>query len=106
LLTGICGLIGLGISGYASILSSTIAVSGLILLIISAVLSHTPYEYITSAVLGRPIPYEYITFGVLNLAIIFYALRPNFAALRAGTERKIGQKNKNIVQVSQRTDEV
>ena len=92
LIAGVCGLIGLSISGYASILSSTIAVSALIVLIISAVLNYTSYEY--------------IIFGVLTLAVMFYALRPNFARLRAGTERKIGQK-KNLVEVAQqRTDEV
>jgi glycerol-3-phosphate acyltransferase PlsY len=92
LIAGICGLIGLGISGYASVLSATIAVSALIVLIISAVLKYTPYEY--------------IIFGVLTLAVMFYALRPNFARLRAGTERKIGRKT-NVVEVAQQpADEV
>jgi glycerol-3-phosphate acyltransferase PlsY len=86
LIAGICGLIGLGISGYASILSSTIAVSALLVLIVSAVLNYTSYEY--------------IIFGVLTLAVMFYALRPNFARIRAGTERKIGQKT-NIVKIAQ-----
>jgi acyl phosphate:glycerol-3-phosphate acyltransferase len=81
LLAGLCGLIALAISGYASILTATIAVFALLILIISAVLGYTPYEY--------------IVFGVLNLAVIFYALRPNFARLRAGTERKIGRKTAN-----------
>ncbi len=81
LAAGVCGLIALAISGYASILSATIAVFALIFLVISAVLGRTPYEY--------------IIFGVLNLAVIFYALRPNFARLRAGTERKIGRKTVN-----------
>ena len=91
LTSAICGVIALAFTGYASILTSTIAASALIILIISAILDFTPFEY--------------VVFGVLNLAIIFYGLRRNFAALRAGTERKIGQKTKNIVKVSQRTDE-
>jgi glycerol-3-phosphate acyltransferase PlsY len=91
LISGICGLIGLAISRYASILSSTIAVCALITLTISAMLGYTPYEY--------------IVFGVLNLAVMFYALRPNFARIRAGTERKIGQKTENITKVSQDTNE-
>ena len=45
-------------------------------------------------------PYDYIVFGVLSLLVMFNALRPNFARLRAGTERKIGQKPENIVRVS------
>jgi glycerol-3-phosphate acyltransferase PlsY len=92
LISGICGLIGLTLSGYASVLSSTIAVSTLIVLIVSALLNFTPYSY--------------IVFGVLNLAVIFYALRPNFARLRAGTERKIGQRTENLVKPAQSTDEV
>jgi glycerol-3-phosphate acyltransferase PlsY len=90
LISGICGLIGLVISRYASILSSTIAVFGLITLTISAMLGYTPYAY--------------IAFGGLNLAVMFYALRPNFAQIRAGNERKIGQKTENIVKMSQDTD--
>jgi glycerol-3-phosphate acyltransferase PlsY len=86
LVVTIFGLIALGISQYASILSATIAVTSLLVLIIFAILGY--------------IPYEFIVFGVLNLAVIFYALRPNFARLRAGTERKIGQRPDNIVRVS------
>ncbi len=86
LISGICGLIALSISRYASILSTTIAVSTLILLTISAWLGYTPYEYIIT--------------GVLNLMLMFYALRSNFARLRTGTERRIGQKTENIARVS------
>jgi glycerol-3-phosphate acyltransferase PlsY len=81
-----CGLVALGISRYASILSTTIAVATLAVLIVFAVLGYTPYEYIVS--------------GILSLLVMFNALRPNFARLRAGTERKIGQKSENIVRVS------
>jgi glycerol-3-phosphate acyltransferase PlsY len=81
LISGICGLIALVISRYASVLTTTIAVSALILLIISALMGYTPFEYIIT--------------GVLNLLLIAYALRSNYARLRAGTERKIGQKSEN-----------
>ena len=86
LITAICGLIALGISRYASVLSSTIAVAILVMLILMALFGYSPYEY--------------IVFGVLNLIIMMYALRHNFARLRAGTERKVGQKTENIVKIS------
>ena len=35
-------------------------------------------------------PAGYILYGVLVVALIAWSLRPNFAAIRAGTERKIG----------------
>jgi glycerol-3-phosphate acyltransferase PlsY len=75
-----CALTALGISRYASVLSTTVGVASLIFLIISAVLGYTPYEYIVA--------------GVLNLAVMAYALRPNYARLRAGTERRIGSKSR------------
>ncbi len=86
LIVAACGLIALGVSRYASVLSTTIAVSTLIILIIFAILGYTPSEYIVS--------------GVLTLLVMFNALRPNFARLRAGTERKVGQKSDNIAHVS------
>jgi hypothetical protein len=61
-------------------------VSGLILLIIFAFMGYTPFGY--------------IIFGVLTLLVIFNALRPNFARLRAGTERKIGKKHKEAAKAS------
>jgi len=80
LMAATCGLVALGISRYASVLSTTIAVASLLILTISAFLGYTPYEYIVA--------------GVLNLLLMFYALRPNFARLRAGTERRIGAPKK------------
>ena len=85
LIAGACGIIGLVITRYASILSSSIAVGGLLAFTISALLGYTPYEY--------------IVFGVINVVVIFYALRPNFAHIRAGTERKVGQKTENITKI-------
>ncbi|MBI1880796.1 MAG: glycerol-3-phosphate acyltransferase [Chloroflexi bacterium] len=86
LVVTVFGLVALGVSRYASVLSATIAVTSLVILSIFAVLGYVPYVY--------------IVFGVLNLLVIFNALRPNFARLRAGTERKVGQKPENIVRVS------
>lgn len=78
LLGGLCGVIALVISRYASILSTTVAVVSLMAMAIFAFLGYVPYEYI----LGP----------VLILLIVVNALRPNYARLRAGTERKVGQK--------------
>jgi glycerol-3-phosphate acyltransferase PlsY len=86
IIVGVCGMVALAVSRYASVLSTTIAVATLVILITFAVLGYTPYEY--------------IVYGILNLLVMFNALRPNFARLRAGTERKIGQKSENIVRVS------
>jgi glycerol-3-phosphate acyltransferase PlsY len=86
LIVAVFALLALGISRYASVLSTTIAVTSVIILITFTFLGYTPYEYIIS--------------GVVSMLIMFNALRPNFARLRAGTERKIGQKPENIVRVS------
>ena len=86
LIAAACGLIGLGLSGYASILSTMIAISGLMVLLILAILGYTPYQY--------------IIFGVLTLLLMGNALRPNYARLRAGTERKVGRKNDTAVKAS------
>lgn len=86
LIVAICGLIALGLSRYASVLSTTVAISSVIVLAAYAALGYMPYEY---------------TIGVaLNLAVMVYALRPNYARLRAGTERRIGQKTENITGIS------
>lgn len=84
-LAGACALIALAISRYASVLSTTMAVSGVVFLIIFAAMGQIPYMYI----LG----------GLLVAAIIINALRPNYARLRAGTERRIGQKTENITRL-------
>lgn len=86
LIVAVCALVALAVSRYASVLSTSIAVASLVVLIVFARLGYTPYEYIIA--------------GVLSLLVMFNALRPNFARLRAGTERKIGQKTENIVRVS------
>ncbi|RME78990.1 MAG: glycerol-3-phosphate acyltransferase, partial [Chloroflexi bacterium] len=73
LLTAFCGLVALALSRYASILSTTIAVSSVVFLTLFAWLGYTPYEYIAGA--------------VVIMLLIVNALRPNYARLRAGTER-------------------
>jgi glycerol-3-phosphate acyltransferase PlsY len=86
ILAGVCALIALTISRYASILSTTLAVSSVILLAIFAAMGQIPWMYVLGA--------------VLNLAVIVNSLRPNYARLRAGTERRVGQKTENIKRIS------
>ncbi|MCB0194057.1 MAG: glycerol-3-phosphate acyltransferase [Anaerolineae bacterium] len=85
LLVAICGLAGLGFTRYASILSTSVAVSSVVVLTVFALLGYTPYVYILGS--------------LLSLMIMFYALRQNFARIRAGTERKVGQKTENIARI-------
>ena len=70
------------ITRYASAASFSGSVAGLILLIILALTG-----------LG---PAGYILYGVLVVALISWGLRPNFARIRAGTERKIGASENSI----------
>lgn len=84
LLSAIFAIIALAISRYASILSTTVGLSGLLLLILFAVLGI------------NGVPYIYTLSGFIICLIIAYALRPNYARIKAGTERKVGQKPKNI----------
>lgn len=80
-----CGLAGLGLTRYASILSASVAASSVLVLTALALLEYTPYVYILGS--------------VLILLVMFYALRQNFARIRAGTERKVGQKTENIAKI-------
>ncbi|MFQ5613221.1 MAG: glycerol-3-phosphate acyltransferase [Anaerolineae bacterium] len=82
LIVGVCALVALALSRYASVLSTTTAILTPIVL--------------TVMVLFGLLPASYIVFGVIILGVMFYALRPNFARLRAGTERRIGQRAENI----------
>jgi glycerol-3-phosphate acyltransferase PlsY len=86
LMVAACGLVALALSRYASVLSTTIAVSSVVILTIAAMLGYTPYAYILGS--------------FLTLLLMFISLRENFARLRAGTERRIGQKTNNIVKTS------
>jgi len=86
ILTALFAVIALAISRYASILSTTVAVSGVVLFIIFAALGQIDPIFILGA--------------VANLLIIVYALRPNYARLRAGTERRVGDKTENITKIN------
>lgn len=76
-LVAVCGLVALVTTRYASLLTTTIAASSVLLLAGSAALGYTAYEYVLGA--------------VLILLVIVYALRQNYARIRQGTERKVGQ---------------
>ncbi len=41
-------------------------------------------------------PMDYIIYGVIVVSLVSWALRPNFARIKAGTERKIGVQEKNV----------
>ncbi len=81
----VLAIIALALTRYASILSTTVAVSSLLLVTILAVLGYVPYAYILGV--------------TLNLAIIVYALRPNYARIRAGTERKVGKSTDTVTKI-------
>lgn len=86
LLSAACALVALGISRYASVLSTTVAITGIIFFVIFAALGYIPFIY----VLGP----------VLVAGIIINALRPNYARIRAGTERRVGgKKTENVTKI-------
>ncbi len=74
------------VTRFASMATFSGAVTGLIILIIFAVLGITPYAY--------------IIYGVIVVGLIGYALRSNFRRLRSGTERAIGTKENDIKPLS------
>jgi len=86
LITAVLALIALAITRYASILSTTVAVSSVVLLAAAAYWGYMPYQYTIGA--------------ILTLLIMVYALRGNYARIRAGTERKVGQKIDNVSKIS------
>lgn len=74
------------VTRFASMATFSGAVTGLVVLIIFAVLGITPYAY--------------IIYGVIVVGLIGYALRSNFQRLRTGTERAIGTKENDIKPLS------
>lgn len=62
--------------GYASIATLSIAILGTITLALRAA--------------GGYLPWEATVLGFLSIAIVIYALLPNFKRLREGTEREVG----------------
>jgi glycerol-3-phosphate acyltransferase PlsY len=75
-------------TGYASVASLTIA--GLV-----------PVLFAVRALVSKA-PWEHVVYGVIAATLVVWALRPNIARLKAGTERLVGprakaaQKRKNL----------
>lgn len=67
-------------TGYASVTSLTIA--GLV-----------PVLFATRALVAKA-PWEFAVYGILAGTLVFWALRPNIARLKAGTERLVGPRAK------------
>ena len=78
----VIGILMVVITRYASAGTFMGSVTGLVMLTILAAMGLSPVGY--------------ILFGVLVVLLIGWGLRPNFAAIRAGTERKIGTPEKRI----------
>jgi len=79
---GAVAILAIVITRYASVGTFLGSVSGLIMLVILAILGREPSGY--------------ILYGLLVVVLISWELRPNFARLRAGTERKIGASEEQI----------
>ena len=62
--------------GYASLTTIAIALLGFLFFAYQAVAGAGPWEY--------------VLFGALDLALVLWALRPNIARLKQGTERTVG----------------
>jgi len=67
-------------TGYASLTSLAIAGLVPILFAVRAVMEHTPWEY--------------VVYGIVAATLVAWALRPNIARLKAGTERLVGPRAK------------
>lgn len=78
----IAAVIIIVITKYASAATFTGGVAGLIMIVALVALGW--------------IPAGYILYGILAVALLGWSLRPNFARIRAGTERKIGTKEEHI----------
>jgi glycerol-3-phosphate acyltransferase PlsY len=63
-------------TGYASVTSLTIAGLVPLLFVIRALVDHAPWEY--------------AVYGIIAGTLVVWALRPNIARLKAGTERLVG----------------
>jgi glycerol-3-phosphate acyltransferase PlsY len=75
-------------TGYASVASLTIA--GLV-----------PILFAVRALVSRA-PWEYTVYGILAGTLVVWALRPNIARLKAGTERLVGPRAKAAARKKQR----
>lgn len=75
-------IIAIVVTRFASMATFFGSLTGLIILIVLSVMGKSPYEY--------------IIFGVIVVGLISWALRSNFTRIKAGTERTIGKREKNI----------
>jgi glycerol-3-phosphate acyltransferase PlsY len=75
-------------TGYASVTSLTIA--GLV-----------PILFAIRALVAKA-PWEYAVYGILAGTLVVWALRPNIARLKAGTERLVGPRAKAAARKKQR----
>jgi glycerol-3-phosphate acyltransferase PlsY len=75
-------------TGYASVTSLTIA--GLV-----------PILFAIRALVGKA-PWEYAVYGIVTGTLVVWALRPNIARLKAGTERLVGPRAKAAARRKQR----
>jgi glycerol-3-phosphate acyltransferase PlsY len=75
-------------TGYASVTSLTIA--GLV-----------PILFAVRALVAKA-PWEYAVYGILAGTLVVWALRPNIARLKAGTERLVGPRAKAAARKKQR----
>jgi glycerol-3-phosphate acyltransferase PlsY len=71
-------------TGYASVTSLTIAGLVPLLFVIRALVDHAPWEY--------------AVYGIVAGTLVVWALRPNIARLKAGTERLVGPRAKTAAQ--------
>jgi glycerol-3-phosphate acyltransferase PlsY len=75
-------------TGYASVTSLTIAGLVPVLFAIRALVDQTPWEY--------------AVYGILACTLVVWALRPNIARLKAGTERLVGPRARAAARKSQK----
>lgn len=78
----VAAILAIVVTRYASAGTFIGAVTGLVMLTILTFIGTSPAGY--------------ILFGILAVLLIGWGLRPNFAAIRAGTERKIGTPEERI----------
>jgi len=74
------------VTRFASMATFFGSVTGLIMLVALAAFHQSPPAY--------------IIYGIIVLGLVSWALRPNFARIRAGTERAIGARKKNAKPMS------
>jgi glycerol-3-phosphate acyltransferase PlsY len=78
-------------TGYASVTSLTIAGLVPLLFMIRALVDHAPWEY--------------AIYGIITGTLVVWALRPNIARLKAGTERLVGPRAKAAAKKELQQDE-